>query len=122
MPLYEVFATNEDLAEYLNIEVNNIPPDSERLLQRASELVKQTTLNNIDIYNIKHLEAAKFAVCAQIEYWIYAGENISIIGNVASYSLDDLSMNFGDNIIQQGSLCKRAIAYLNHQGLLYRGL
>lgn len=120
MPLYTTYATKEDLSDYLFIPLNELPSDSEKLLARASEIVKHATLNNLDILNEQHLEAMKMATCAQVEYWLNAGEQTDIIGNMKSYSLDDLSVDFGDG--KRGALSDRAIGHLNSQGLLYRGI
>lgn len=122
MPLYESYATKANLAEYLFIPVNQLPTDSERLLSRASELVKHATVGNIDIYNENHLEAAKKAVCAQVEYWLNIGEDKAIVGNIKNYSIGDLSVTYDELISNKGALCDRARMFLNDYGLLYRGI
>lgn len=122
MALCVAYATKADLAEYLFIPVDQLPIDSERLLSRASELVKYATIGNIDECNKNHLEVAMQATCAQIEYWINAGEDKDIIGNIKSYSLDDLSVDYGEEAAGKGKICDRAKMYLNDYGLLYRGI
>lgn len=129
--LYEEYATKSDLAAFLGVNEDQLPEDSERLLKRASELVKQSIIiwpiNTNPYSNVlvnetdeKNKEAMKLATCAQVEYWINFGENISMEG-LQNFSLGDLSMsmNVGQN---KNILCERARAFLNQQGLLYRGI
>lgn len=124
MALYEVYATKDDLAEFLGISVEDLPTDSERKLSRASEMVKRSTMGNLDFLNIDHLEAAKLATCAQVEHWLEVGE-FNIPSGLKNFSLGDLNMSFGDSDASQlnnSVLCSRARDYLNDQGLLYRGV
>lgn len=121
MALYPVYATTADLAAFLGLTEAQLPANSERLLRRASELVKQATLTNIDTTNANHMEAAQLATCAQVEYWSDMSESTAIVGQVSSFSLGDLSMNMGEGQ-KQGALASRARAYLNDQSLLYRGI
>lgn len=122
MPLYESYATKEDLLEYLCVSIDKLPYDIERLLARASELVKHSTIGNIDIYNENHLLAAKKAVCAQVEYWLNIGEDKAIVDNIKNYSIGDLSVTYDELISNKGALCDRARMFLNDYGLLYRGI
>ncbi|MCX7924134.1 MAG: hypothetical protein N3B21_19320 [Clostridia bacterium] len=119
---YVAYATKTDLAAFLFTTEDKLPGDSDRLLMRASELIKQATLNNVRSDNTNHTEALKLATCAQVEFWMSAGESSNIEGKVASYSMTDVSINFGDNITKGGQICMRSRAYLNDQGLLYRGI
>lgn len=121
MALYSVYATKADLAAFLFVLEANLPDGSDRLLQRASELIKQSTLDNIDATNTNHMEAVKLAVCAQVEYWSQMGETTAIGGGAVNFSLGDLSMNMGD-AKTMGTVSPRAKGYLNDQGLLYRGI
>lgn len=122
MALYPVYATLADLATYLGVSEANLPSNSQRLLVRASELIKQATLSNIISTNANHLEAAKLATCAQVEFWNSVDESTAIVGNLKSFKLDDLSMDFDTPQAYSGSVCMRARAYLNDQSLLYRGV
>lgn len=116
---YPIYATSEELAEYLGGDT----PNSERLLKRASEFIYYLVYRNIRPSNPSHLQAVKQATCAQVEYWLEAGEATAIMGGFKSFSLGDLSMDFGEN--NKGtasSLSSRAQYYLNLEGLLYRGV
>lgn len=122
MGIYSQYATKENLAEFLDIVVEDLPSDSNRLLKRASEMVQQAILENYNSANTKHVEAAKLAVCSQVEYWQNMGEASSIIGTVQNFSLGSLTMNFDENKKGGNVLCDRARNFLNQQGLLYRGV
>lgn len=122
MSLYTTYAETSDLATYLAVDISALPTNATRLLQRASELVQQITAEILDDTNDDHLEAAQLATCAQVEYWISMSEAASISGNIQSFSLGDLSMTMGSNNSGPNTICPRAVAYLNQQGLLYRGL
>jgi hypothetical protein len=118
MPLYEVYATKDDLALYLALDITQLPADVNRLLQRASELIKYACLSNIDTTNINHLEALKLAVCAQVEYWLQISEGVAIIGSVNGINTGNANITFE----QLNTLAPRAIQYLMQQHLLYRGI
>lgn len=125
MALYTAYAIKSDLATFLYTTEDKLPSDSERLLMRASELVKQAVRDNLDSTLPNYtdqLEAMKLATCAQVEFWMDSGESSNIAGQVQSYSIGDVSMNFGDGITKRGQLCIRSRGYLNDQGLLYRGV
>lgn len=116
---YPIYATQEDLKEYLSIEKD--VPDSQRLLKRASDFIHYLISRNFRPSSVKHKEAAKLATCAQVEYWLEAGESTAITGSFKSFSLGDLSMDYGDSN-STVSLSSRSQHYLNMEGLLYRGV
>jgi hypothetical protein len=126
MAIYTQYATLTDLADYLCVTEQCLPLDSQRLLSRASELIKQVTLNNIVETNEKHMEAAKLATCAQVEYWQSMGETSAMSGNVKSFSIGNFSAEYdtgGSTTSGNPSqVAIRAKNYLNQQGLLYRGV
>ena len=68
------YATTTELAEYLGVEVADLPDDADRLLQRASELIDRYTLNRIDDSDTDHLDAAEMATKAQVEQWLELGD------------------------------------------------
>ena len=120
MPLYPSFATKEDLANYLNITQEELPNDIERMLSRASELIAQLIERNFSFLNANHLEAAKLATCAQVEYWLTLGEKIAITeGALKNLNAGEIMLEVNEKI---PTLSKRAKLYLNQQGLLYAGL
>ena len=115
---YLVYATQDDLKAYLEVEALPIIV-TDRLLRRASELIKTFTRNNIITTNTKHLEAAKLASCAQIEYWLEMQESFAIQPDVKGFGSGDIKVDFA-RIPDQ--LAKRARSYLNEEALLYRGI
>lgn len=126
--MYELYATKEDLAEYLNIHIDLLDEDTERLLQRASELINQMAIDNVDMKNQLHIEALKLATCAQVEFWREVGEGIDGFGKPLSYSIGKVSMNFGGSgssgidLKLDEVLSNRARMYLQRRFLLYRGI
>lgn len=118
MPLY---ATRQDVADYLHVDPAKLPEDEDllRQIERASELVDYYTLGKATEGN----EAVTKAVCAQLEYWIGTGEETdSGSGDqVRSYSIGSLRIDYatkGDT----KSLAPRAYRILMNEGLLYRGV
>ena len=124
MSLYTTYATTADLAEYLGIAEASLPADSQRLLKRASELIKYMCIDNIDSTNADHTEVLTLATCAQCEYWISTGEAVSISSGVKSISIGSFSVDYVDsaNGSNTSQLATRARHYLNDQCLLYRGV
>lgn len=117
------FATTTDLAEYLGVTVGSLPADSTRLLLRASELVEYAMFDNYDATNADHVEAAKKATCAQVEFWSEINVSMAIMGNnLSSFKSGDLSMNFANSKNSMSSISSRATIHLGRQGLLFRGL
>ena len=123
MSIYINHATLEDLAEYLGVEINALPANSQRLLNRASEGITQVILGNMDKSNADHLEAVKLATCAQVEFWNEVSEEAAISGLVQSFKLGDLSMDMGSSTSSDPRrLSTRSLRYLNQQGLLFAGI
>lgn len=120
-----VYATLEELAEYLDIPVTELEPGSGKLLEAASVLVDMCTLGKIDANNSSHAEAAKIAVCAQVEYWQETGDPIGELEKYDSMSLGSFSVSLskGDPYsIQHQPLAPRAYQMLFMEGLLYCGV
>ena len=121
------YATRSDLAAYVGSSVP-LPSNDEqdRKLLRASEHIDYVTLGRIDSDNESHLEAAKMATVAQVEFWLNEGEEVSSAGAVSSYSVGTLDVNFGGAAPGVGGtiprLAPRARNYLFLAGLLYRGV
>lgn len=124
---YPIYATKENMINYLGQEdETNLPADIDRLLKRASEIVYYITYGNIRTGDINHINAMQLATCAQVEYWMLVSEQTAISGQQAnSFSLGDLSMNFGNDAqsnTNNKQLAQRARQFLNAEGLMYRGL
>lgn len=118
------YAQLTDLATYLGVAVGDLDADSTRLLLRASETIQHYTLNRIDSDDAGHVEAAKTATCAQVEYWTEPGESSDTQRTLKSYSIGRLSMQFADGGGQGGNvsrLAPRARQALVQAGLLYCG-
>lgn len=122
MGVYTTYATAADLAEYLDVVEAELPEGFTRLLRRASEMVHQAMFENYVSTNVAHAEAAKLATCAQIEFWTKVDEDVSISGGVQKFSIEGISMEFGDVSKKANKLCERSYRYLMEQGLLYCGL
>ena len=121
-----VYAIKDDLAEYLGCAVEELPAEAnDRLLKRASELIKTFTRDNIMVENAPaeviaaHLEAAKNATCAQVEYWLEMHESFAIQPDVKNVNSGDVKVEF---VSTPDQLAKRARSFLNAECLLYRGL
>lgn len=112
-----MYATVDDLSMFTGTAKDDLPEDSTRLLQRAVEVIETYTMGRIDKVNAKHAEAAKTAVCAQVEYWIEVDESTDKTGAPDSYSAGSFSMSG-----KLPELAPRAKRPLLLAGLLYRGV
>ena len=77
------------------------PPDADRLLVRASEVIDQalrTAVYDVDTAgaptNVAVIAALVGATCAQVEFWETGDEEDDILGPVESVSLAGMSMMF----------------------------
>jgi hypothetical protein len=120
------YATLEELAEYLDIPVTELEPGSGKLLEAASVLVDMCTLGKINTSNSNHVEAAKIAVCAQVEYWQETGDSIGVLEQYESMSLGSFSVSRGGGDTTSSTrylaLAPRAYQVLFMEGLLYCGV
>lgn len=118
------YATTTELAEYLGIDIADLPDDADRLLDRASDFIDYVTLSEIDTEDEGEEEAARKATCAQVEFWLIIDEQVSITGPAKSFSIGNFSMEFGsadgDTTLSQFST--RAYQYLFDAGLMSRGV
>jgi len=108
------YATAIELATYLSVELVDLPEDAARLLERASEYMDEVTLEQIDTDNTNHVDAAKKATCAQVEFWLQVGEEHDIVGVTGEISAGSTKHTLPDR------LSKRARQYLRVAGLTYR--
>ena len=122
MSIHPAYATAADLAEYLDILEADLPDGFNRLIKRASEMVHQAIFENYIETNTSHVEAVKLATCAQVEFWMRVDEEVAITGGVQKFSIEGVSMEFGDISNKSNKLCARGYKYLMQQGLLYCGL
>jgi hypothetical protein len=117
------YAIQSQLAEFLGVELTDLASDADRLLDRASELIDDLTMDRIDTTDDDHMTAAANACCAQVEWWLSQGESRDIEGPIQSYQAGriQMTMGAGDNRITPTYLAPRAERFLRRAGLLYRG-
>ncbi len=119
------YATTTELADYLGVDEADLPDDASRLLERASEFIDYITLNRIDDTETSQAEAARKAVCAQIEYWQeLGGDELVLLSKVNEISIGEFSMRGGvaNKSAEFSELASRARQYLFLEGLLNTGI
>lgn len=112
----EQYATVEELEEYVGDTVG----DAERLLKRATELVDYHSQNRINEENSVHLESAKIAVCAQVEWWLEFGE-LGTENRIESVKIGSVDIDFREDKkgkVDSLELAPRARGELFKAGLL----
>ncbi|SET94763.1 hypothetical protein SAMN05421676_11213 [Salinibacillus kushneri] len=114
-----IYATEQDYKDFTG---QTAPSNFARLADKVSKIVDRLTLNRIDQDDNNHIEAAKKAVCAQIEFELSIDDNLANMDNVSSFTVGSFSMNFGGDGQTFKKLCQEAYTYLFDQGLLYRGV
>lgn len=119
------YATKEELQEYLHVNDGCLPPDVERMLDRATEDINHFTLDNITDSDA-HQTAAKNATMAQVEFWLETGDELNANGNLKSIKVGNFSASYGST---QGSgsssqmvLAPRAERFLQAEYLLFAGI
>lgn len=119
------YATTQQLADYLGVELVDLPADASRLLDRASEDIDFQTLNRAsDKFadgGAVYVAAIQKATCAQVEYWITDGESVSIGPALKSYRMSKYAAEYAD-AGGPPRLAPRARQFLLLTGLLYRGV
>lgn len=108
------YATKDELATYLGVGLIGLPNDADRLLERASEYMDEVTLEQIDLDDANHVDAARKATCAQVEFWLQTGEEHDILGVTGEVQAGSTRHTLPDR------LAKRAKQYLRLAGLTYR--
>jgi hypothetical protein len=116
------YATPADLAAYMNVDIGSLPGDSQRMLDRASELVDYVTLERVNQDSPDELSAARCAACAQTEFWIANGES-DLYPALKSKTIGKVTMAYAGTdrgAAGYDDLCPRAVRYLWREGLLQR--
>lgn len=127
MSMFVDYATKADLAEYLGISEDDLPSEANTYIKRASEMVCIAMRKNFNKNNTQHLEMAKLAVCAQCKEWVDRGSMTVTDGNIASYSIGEISVTYATNnnnsdiSSKSNVLNSDAKRYLNYKHLLYKG-
>jgi hypothetical protein len=99
-----IYATKQQLADWLGTDLASLPTNVDKLLKNASRVVDHATMGSINTSNTKHLDVAKNATTAQCEYWIDGvGESADINPSVAGYSAGKFNVQF-----KGGSMAKLA--------------
>ena len=112
-----IYATKEDLAEWLGLltedgqpDVSALPGDVDRMLRNASRVIDHNTLNQIRKDNEKHLDVAMNATTAQCEYWMEGmGESVDVYPNMTGYSAGSTSFQFTDGIPKLAPRARREL-------------
>jgi hypothetical protein len=108
-----------DLANYLAVEESALSADSQRLLDRAAEMVEFVMAGRYDSSNWTHRDAAAKAACAQVEYWLTNGESIGPA--IKSKTVGKTSVTYADSAGTGDELAPRAKRILWIAGLRYAG-
>jgi hypothetical protein len=118
------YATIADLASYLGVNEFELDNNSQRLLDCASMLIDMYTLGKVDANNPNHMEAAKLATCAQVEFWQATGDPMGVLSTFNSLSLGSFSATLSNtqNSPSNLPLAPRAYQALFMEGLLYAGV
>jgi hypothetical protein len=108
------YATPDDLATFTS---QAAPADAARLLQRASELIDNATVQRAALCTAQSdLNALRDACCAQVEFWLQVGESHAITKPRGWVMTGSSRYEVFDQ------LAPRAKAFLSQRGLLYRGV
>jgi len=119
------YASTTELADYLGVNEADLPDDASRLLERASDFIDYITLNRIDDTDADQAEAARKAVCAQVEYWQeLGGDELMLMSKINEISIGEFSMTGGvaNKSSEFSELASRARQYLFREGLLNTGV
>lgn len=122
------YATVEQLTTYLGADA---PADAGRLLDRASELIRNET--RLAVYGTDDTgsptDAAVVggfadATCAQVEFWLASDEEEDVLGQTQGYSVGGTQLQYGagDNRAAPLFLAPRAARLLRTAGLLGTGV
>lgn len=124
------YATVQELADYLQKPLSEMPSTSQRMLDDASELIDhatRTVLSEIENPEAYILDAAKRATIRQVEYWMLVGTEIDITGEeqneYSNISIGSFSVAYDrQHNKEKAILAPRARRVLLMSGLLYKGV
>lgn len=133
-----IYATPQDVADFMGVTLISLPTDIVTLIARAQEFLDYATMNKIyddwsnstvtAITDATIEDAMLRATCAQVQYWILTDPNFDIInnGNITGFTVGNFSMSYGDATGAGGNVftvfAPRAQRILFLVGLLYRGV
>lgn len=111
-------ATVDELEIYLGVSA---PPDAERLLQRATDLIDGYVFGMYEIDSVTDLPTEtrvrtglRDAVCAQVEWWQLTGDEADVLSGHTTVSMVGSLTTSG----RRRRLAPRAQDYLQGAGLL----
>jgi hypothetical protein len=108
------FVTTNEVQTWVG-DLITLPQDIDRLILRASELIRRKTYHRTD--DTDRVEDVKNATCAQVEYWLQIDEASDITGPLGPMKIKDFSFNSKFTV-----LAPRAKDLLLDAGLLYKGI
>lgn len=108
------------LANYLGVQITDLPSNVETLMDRAEELIEYVIVGNLDTDDSEQVEAVKNAKYAQVEYWLNDNQEAEFSGGIKSYTAGKIQVTYQDSGRPQ--LAPRAYRTLFKAGLLYRGV
>jgi len=126
--IYTDYATPEDVAEYMGIEVASLPSDIDLLITKASRMVNMQIYMVYDSSKDSHVEAAKLATCDQVQYWTIVGVNTATESEayesvkIGSLSIKNANSGGSSPAGKVLTLQNSARMYLERVGLLFRGV
>lgn len=113
-----MYATKEDLATHLGIDVTGIFKPHEDTLASANDIIETFTLGRINTGKVTHSEAAKRAALLQYDYLTLMPQ-LDIIGGPKSIAAGGFNMQMDTAL---SDLAPRARRVLFNVGLMYRGV
>jgi len=116
------YATTTELAEYLNVDEQDLPEDADKKLDKIAVLLDYHTLNKIDEDDADQAEAAKQATFYQYDWWAETGDESGLMSQFDSLSIGEFSISGGRDGMNILELAPRAKQVLFLEGLLYRGV
>ena len=131
-----IYATPQNVADYMGIPLVDLPSDINRLIDRATDLVDYCVMNRIRTFYLNDdkteiadettREYVQKATSSQVEYYINNGEQTdeAQVTGISGFAVGNFNMQLGGNTSTQilpivAPRCKR---YLFLAGLLYRGV
>jgi hypothetical protein len=110
------YSTTAQLASWLEVDEGDLTV-GDRVLARASELIDEVVVAPYDPDDEDVIEALADATCAQVEFWLEAGEEHDIGGQRGDIAVEGLRIGRLPN-----TLAPRARRALALQNLLTRSI
>lgn len=111
------YATEEELAEYLGKELNEITDREVSLLDKASRFIETKTRNPDGIADDKQ-SVAKQAVIEQVEWWLQTGDELEQMQYMNDFDFGDFSADEAN----LPSMCPKAKRTLILNGMLNKSI